>query len=305
MATAMLPGDNPQLRRAHKTIADLLEDIHRLSDELRSKEALLTQCMDSALSAALQDTVPWDPSGPRPPSCSTPHLQRLWAEVVVQGQQRTSLRAGSPPLPLSNRFEALSQLGEDPGDGQGWSADQAPVVAAAPSPPETGATSAAPPRSNGLSSAGPVAPSPSPNNTAAEALRSGSTSPPLLPGGVQRRHSTGAPDHQLSSRTTTSASRCRLLKEAVLRCSGSLHGERAHDPPPGAEAAPGSGSRHRLDLIPQILRCTGIGWPSHTVCQCPGGTMRGCQSLSLICSSSLLSESAAGAFRGRRALGMS
>lgn len=29
-----------------------------------------------------------------------------------------------------------------------------------------------------------------------------------------------------------------------------------------------------LSVAPQISRCTGTGWPSHTVCRCLGGTMR-------------------------------
>ncbi|KAG7228956.1 hypothetical protein INR49_008734 [Caranx melampygus] len=52
---------------------------------------------------------------------------------------------------------------------------------------------------------------------AAEALHSRLMSPPLLPGGGQRCCCSRAPDHQLSSQTTTSASCHRLLKEAVLR----------------------------------------------------------------------------------------
>uniref|UniRef100_A0AAQ5Z8B9 SGNH hydrolase-type esterase domain-containing protein n=1 Tax=Amphiprion ocellaris TaxID=80972 RepID=A0AAQ5Z8B9_AMPOC len=62
----------------------------------------------ASLSAAFQDTAPWDPSCPRPSSCSTPNRQRLWAEVVIRGRQKTPVRAVSPPLSLSNRFMALS-----------------------------------------------------------------------------------------------------------------------------------------------------------------------------------------------------
>lgn len=29
-----------------------------------------------------------------------------------------------------------------------------------------------------------------------------------------------------------------------------------------------------LSATPQTSRCTGTGWPSHTVCRCPGGTTR-------------------------------
>lgn len=81
MATSMSPGDHKQLRKAHKKIADLKDDVRRLSKELRRKEDLLQQSLDvaheqclrmSSLSAALQDTVPWDPTGPRPSVCSAP-----------------------------------------------------------------------------------------------------------------------------------------------------------------------------------------------------------------------------------------
>uniref|UniRef100_A0A3Q1GLT4 SGNH hydrolase-type esterase domain-containing protein n=1 Tax=Acanthochromis polyacanthus TaxID=80966 RepID=A0A3Q1GLT4_9TELE len=78
------------------------------------------------LSAALQDTAPWDPSCPRRSSCSTPNRQRSWTEVVIRGKQKTPVRAISPPLSLSNRFMALSQIDEKPACGEGLSS--APAV---------------------------------------------------------------------------------------------------------------------------------------------------------------------------------
>uniref|UniRef100_A0AAQ5XKU6 Uncharacterized protein n=1 Tax=Amphiprion ocellaris TaxID=80972 RepID=A0AAQ5XKU6_AMPOC len=125
MATSMYPGEDPQLRMANEKIADLLEDVRRLSAELRDKDALLARSMEvevtheqsmriASLSAAFQDTAPWDPSCPRPSSCSTPNRQRSWTEVVIRGRQKTPVRAVSPPLSLSNRFMALSQIEEKP-----------------------------------------------------------------------------------------------------------------------------------------------------------------------------------------------
>uniref|UniRef100_A0AAQ5WZ13 SGNH hydrolase-type esterase domain-containing protein n=1 Tax=Amphiprion ocellaris TaxID=80972 RepID=A0AAQ5WZ13_AMPOC len=117
MATSMYPGEDPHLRMANEKIADLLEDVRRLSAELRDKDALLARYMEVAheqsmriasLSVAFQDTAPWDPSCPRPSSCSTPNRQRSWTEVVIRGRQKTPVRAVSPPLSLSNRFMALS-----------------------------------------------------------------------------------------------------------------------------------------------------------------------------------------------------
>uniref|UniRef100_A0AAQ5ZE09 SGNH hydrolase-type esterase domain-containing protein n=1 Tax=Amphiprion ocellaris TaxID=80972 RepID=A0AAQ5ZE09_AMPOC len=117
MATSVYPGEDPQLRIANEKIADLLEDVRRLSAELRDKDALLARTMEvtheqsmriASLSAAFQDTAPWDPSCPRPSSCSTPNRQRSWTEVVIRGRQKTPVKAVSPPLSLSNRFMALS-----------------------------------------------------------------------------------------------------------------------------------------------------------------------------------------------------
>ena len=60
-----------QLKKANKKIADLLEDIRRLSDELRKKETPLTGFVEVASSqsrrlasiiGATQDTILWDPS---------------------------------------------------------------------------------------------------------------------------------------------------------------------------------------------------------------------------------------------------
>ena len=74
MATSTSPEGDPLLMKVNKKIADLMDVVRRLTDQLRSKEALLTWCFDvahkqslrmSSFNAALQDTAPWNPSCPR------------------------------------------------------------------------------------------------------------------------------------------------------------------------------------------------------------------------------------------------
>ncbi|XP_074533220.1 uncharacterized protein LOC141796151 [Halichoeres trimaculatus] len=142
-ANANLPAEvGHQLKRAHKKIADLLEDIGRLSDELQRKDSLLTTlksrlpALTSWLEttqtgelqhhntiAALRDTVIWEPSsssGQRP-SCSTPNGGALWSEVVVRSRKRAPGGApGRAPcgvspsigINLTNKFSALSMSSE-------------------------------------------------------------------------------------------------------------------------------------------------------------------------------------------------
>ncbi|CAL8276686.1 unnamed protein product [Merluccius merluccius] len=68
---AEVTEDKILLEKAIKKIADLKDDIRRLSHELKKKDSLLSSYMDVAvgqsvklasLSVALQDTVAWDPS---------------------------------------------------------------------------------------------------------------------------------------------------------------------------------------------------------------------------------------------------
>lgn len=187
--------DSILLTRANKKIADLKEDIRRLSDELLRKDSLLSSFMDVAhgqskqlasLSAALQDTVAWDPATcPRPSSCSTPNNQSSWADVVACGRKRDSSGAASPPrLTLSNRYAALS--------------DDSPVHPAdAPAAPSD------------------LDPTTAPVDTTAF--------PPLVADSAQvAGHSIVKPNKWPSTRSSTSASRRRILKEAVLRRSGAL-----------------------------------------------------------------------------------
>lgn len=112
-------NDTP-LETAIKKIADLKEDIRRLSDKLGKKDSLLSSFMEVAssqfkriasLTTTLHDTIPWDPAaGSRPSSCSTPSCQSLWAEVVVCGRKRALDGSNSPPqLSLSNHYATLCQ----------------------------------------------------------------------------------------------------------------------------------------------------------------------------------------------------
>ncbi|CAL8348428.1 unnamed protein product [Boreogadus saida] len=125
------PEDSILLQNAQNKIAYLTDDISRLSAELRKKEAILSSFSEklrekelllssftdlatdqskqiSTLSAALQDTVLWDPSGIRAPVSSTPGPQP-WTEVIVRDRRRHT-RAVIPALPLGNRYEALAAV---------------------------------------------------------------------------------------------------------------------------------------------------------------------------------------------------
>uniref|UniRef100_A0A3B3DE05 ferroxidase n=1 Tax=Oryzias melastigma TaxID=30732 RepID=A0A3B3DE05_ORYME len=64
----------------------------------------------TSLSAALQDTAPWDPSTcPRPSSFSTPKQRSLDEDVVVRLPRRSFDETQKPvPLSLSNRFASLA-----------------------------------------------------------------------------------------------------------------------------------------------------------------------------------------------------
>lgn len=233
MAAPMHHGEDQQLQKANKKIADLLEDVRRLSAELRDKDALLARSMEVAheqsmriasLSAAFQDTAPWDPSCPRPSSCSTPNRQRSWTEVVIRGRQRTPVRAVSPPLSLSNRFMALSQMEENPAGSE----SSAPMVHSAPAANGVSAVSC----SNIPASMDPAAVPPLLD--ARTAVHSaGSASPPVA-----------VADQRPSTRASIPASRRRLLEEAVRRRSGSLHCSGAPSPRDEATARH-SGHHHR------------------------------------------------------------
>ena len=188
----------------------------------------------SSLTAALQDTIHWDPNAwPLPSSSSTPSGQRSWSKVVGKGKRAPDCATSLPRLSLSNRYSVLSSDGNP---------DAGPADAAAPSS-STGAAPAAP-RLEGPAPAsrGDVAPSP-PTGAAS-----------LAPVG-DRSTSAAGPDHQLPPRTSASAARRKLLKEAVRRRSEGLccH-SRNHAPPAGAGTAESPQHlpprSHNLDRVP-------------------------------------------------------
>ena len=120
--------DYTVLKKANKKIADLNEDIRRLSDELKKKDSLLSSFKEVAseqskqitsLNTTIQDTVKWDPiANLRLSSCSTPNHQESWAEVMVCGRNCRVVWSASPPhLDLSNRYTVLSDDAKaHPGD---------------------------------------------------------------------------------------------------------------------------------------------------------------------------------------------
>ncbi|CAJ1053441.1 unnamed protein product [Xyrichtys novacula] len=128
---ASLPAEvGQQFKRAQKKIADLLEDIGRLSDELQRKDSLLAtfksrlpalsswlegtqtgKLPHHSTAAALSDTVVWEPSSStcqRPPS-STPNKGTPWSEPLGQGpaDHEASLRDAAPPLTDTTAFPPL------------------------------------------------------------------------------------------------------------------------------------------------------------------------------------------------------
>lgn len=110
-----------KLSAANKRITDLLNDIERLSEELKRKDCLLEKALDvgfkqsqqiSSFAMAPQDTVVWDPVTCPQPSCSTPVSRSTWADVVILGEKRRRSPGGisaAPCVSLSNRFSVLAE----------------------------------------------------------------------------------------------------------------------------------------------------------------------------------------------------
>ncbi|KAF3834538.1 hypothetical protein F7725_027096 [Dissostichus mawsoni] len=216
------PGDYVLLQRANTQITDLKKDIRRLSDELKEKDSLVSSLMEVAsvqskqlvsFSATIHDTVLWDPSTcPRPSDSSTPGHQQSWSEVV-----RRSLLNGetSPPrLRLQNRFTTLSDDPVHPAD--------APAALTRPDDPVHPADAPAALTSPDLHPADTATPAP-----AADSICAAS-------------QATVKSTRRPSSRLATS-SRRKLLKEAVLRHSGSFPGPepaRKSSPSPAVTVSP-------------------------------------------------------------------
>ncbi|KAE8299536.1 Inactive dipeptidyl peptidase 10 Dipeptidyl peptidase IV-related protein 3 [Larimichthys crocea] len=257
MANTTLHDNEVLLRNANKTITNLREDNRRLSDELKNKTSLLSTCVEvaheqslriSSLTAALQDTWHLDPTTcPRPSLCSTPVRPPPWTEVACGRGKPVAASLPSRCLELSNRYDPLLHMGLD--------ADPSPSLTTASPALASGVSTAS--RSGGRSrkhsstaspapasrSAGCLAPFPpasraggpnrkhgsaaassAPASCVPTAARSGYC-PALSPRATYgvRSCSTAGPEQQRPRQVATSATRRRLLREAVLRRSGNLH----------------------------------------------------------------------------------
>ena len=184
----------------------------------------------ATLNTAIQDTLLWDLSTcPRPDSCSTPDHQQSWSEVVVRGRKSVLDGASSPPhTSLSNRYAVL------PDDAPVHPADVSATANTVASPP---------PATSGVnrftSGADPQIP---PRETTTTSRR-------------ETSRSTIGPDCRSSSRGQMSASRRRILKDAVTRRSGGLL-------PGPAPAGRTSSSPGPDEAAPQ--QCSPVRTPPHT-----------------------------------------
>ncbi|CAL8237591.1 unnamed protein product [Arctogadus glacialis] len=267
------PEDSILLQNAQNKIAYLTDDIRRLSAELRKKEAILSSFSEklrekelllssftdlatdqskqiSTLSAALQDTVLWDPSGIRAPFSPTPGPQP-WTEVIVRDRRRRHTRAVIPALPLGNRYEALAAV-EASITPPAKSDEQQDLPRASPaqsSPPATShwtlasvpAIGAAPPVDSSLG---------------AEVISSG------CPGVPPVKHpSVAAPtiqsDQPGQQQNGYSSSRRRLLQEAVSRRSAPF-------PTVPPEAEPGSASPLQPSVEQPLQGASGTTATTHS-----------------------------------------
>ncbi|XP_049456593.1 uncharacterized protein si:dkey-187a12.4 isoform X1 [Epinephelus fuscoguttatus] len=111
--------DSDVLQKAYEQIANLKEDIHRLSAELEMKDLqlagftnhlptlsrfILNSAEQSSKPPPNNDTELWDPSSACPrPTCSTP-----WTEVAVRGRKKDANSVPSPPsISTSNCYDLL------------------------------------------------------------------------------------------------------------------------------------------------------------------------------------------------------
>uniref|UniRef100_A0A3P9L5C9 SGNH hydrolase-type esterase domain-containing protein n=1 Tax=Oryzias latipes TaxID=8090 RepID=A0A3P9L5C9_ORYLA len=166
----------------------------------------------ATLNQTLQDTLPWNPE--KPASCSTPNAASTWSEVVVRGYQKgpnRSLSTQAPGLNLVNRFAALAddiQTGESP---------QRPPL----NPKWSAVTHEAEPSGVTHEAKPSAAPQKLDPNSSASVI-------PRRPG-VERQikidteNTISRRSPVTSQRSSTSSSRRKILKNAVLRrCPGGL-----------------------------------------------------------------------------------
>ncbi|XP_078793871.1 uncharacterized protein LOC144987930 [Oryzias latipes] len=215
-------------------IIDLKEDIRRLKAELEMKDAHLSRFMDvsfaqskrlSSLSAALQDTAPWDPSTcPWPSSFLTPKKRSLDEEVVVRRprRRRSDETRKAPVLSLSNRFS----------DSPAPSA----AVTAAQTPPDFGSTMHFP----ALRRDATVIPKEDGRIAACSNLDRASGITAKAPSGSDERL-----DLPASSRAPASSSRRRILKEAVR-----FHSSKARTSPPQMNHRPQGEAAAAITQVP-------------------------------------------------------
>ncbi|CAL8388119.1 unnamed protein product [Boreogadus saida] len=204
------PEDSILLQNAQNKIAYLTDDISRLSAELRKKEAILSSFSEklrekelllssftdlatdqskqiSTLSAALQDTVLWDPSGIRAPVSSTPGPQP-WTEALAAAEASVT-----PPAKSDEQQDLprASPAQSSPPATSHWTLASVPAIGAAP----------------------PVDSSPS-----AEVISNGSPRVPPVKHPFDAA-STIQSDQPGQQQNGYSSSRRRLLQEAVSRRS--------------------------------------------------------------------------------------
>ena len=229
------------LQKAYKKIADLKEDVKRLSVELEMKDLqlsgfttrlpilssfLMNRAEQPSKLTSDNDTVVWDPSSSaclRPP-CSTPNMEAPWSEVVTRNRKKDVSRVPiSPSLATSNRFDVLSP-------------EEFPVLqAAAPVPP-------IPPRLD--QDAAP-----------ADNADSAAIPPPVADGDRAADH----PKVKPLPSTSTSSVRRKLLKEAVRRHSGCFpHRDSVAFPPASTNLPPGPPTSSSSSLRPLFPPTTAI-----------------------------------------------
>ncbi|XP_024128430.1 uncharacterized protein LOC112146695, partial [Oryzias melastigma] len=240
--------DSRILGQTSAIITDLKEDIRRLKAELEMKDALLSKFMEvsfvqskrlTSLSAALQDTAPWDPSTcPRPSSFSTPKQRSLDEDVVVRLPRRSFDETQKPvPLSLSNRFASLA--------------------VDSPGPPAANTAALFPP------DLGSIVDFPALQKEAAEIpVEHGRTAASSDPARAPRitTKASSAPDRHYkldlpasswpTTSSSTSSSRRRILKEAVR-----FHSSGARAPPPSQTA-----DRHQGEAAAAVMRVRSAPW---------------------------------------------
>ncbi|KAL7381194.1 hypothetical protein ABVT39_001860 [Epinephelus coioides] len=135
-----------------RVLTNLSKDVRRLSEELRRKDVLLSSYIETAaaqnkkigvlnstinsINSSTADTLLWDPLQPRSSSCSTPNPESNWSEVIGKGEGKVLITDfPPPPLYLSNRYTALTEAPDHPGeDGRAFVVPDRASTGASPDP---------------------------------------------------------------------------------------------------------------------------------------------------------------------------